>query len=209
MKQQEILEQIEEAAGKIHSIKQPENYIVKEKGLNEGVIRAISKDKKEPEWMLKKRLDAYEWFRKTPVPTWGLDLSGIDFDDLVYYARPDAGQTRNWEEVPEEIRKTFDLLGIPETERKALAGAGAQYDSSVVYHNLKKEWEDKGVIFEDMDVAVQKYPELVKEYFMTNCIPINDHKLIMLHAAVWSGGTFIFVPKGVKVSMPLQAYFRM
>ena len=188
MSNAELLLQIENAAGKIHSIRQVENYVVRKKGLNEDVIRLISKDKNEPEWMLKKRLEAYEWFKKTPVPKWGLDLSGINFDDIVYYARPDANQTNNWEEVPEEIRKTFDLLGIPETERKALAGAGAQYDSSVVYHNLKKEWEEKGVIFEDMDVAVQKYPDLVKEYFMTNCIPINDHKLIMLHASVWSGG---------------------
>ncbi len=210
MSKQEILLQIEEAAGKIHSISQKENFAASTgKGLSEDVIRQISADKKEPEWMLKKRLEAYEWFKKTPVPTWGLDLSEINFDDLIYYARPDAAQASNWEDVPEEIRKTFDLLGIPETERRALAGAGAQYDSSVVYHNLKKEWEEKGVIFEDMDVAVQKYPELVKEYFMTNCIPINDHKLIMLHAAVWSGGTFIHIPRGVKVSMPLQAYFRM
>ena len=210
MSKQEILLQIEEAAGKIHSISQKENFATSTgKGLSEEVIRLISADKKEPEWMLKKRLEAYEWYKKTPMPTWGLDLSEINFDDLVYYARPDAAQASNWEDVPEEIRKTFDLLGIPETERRALAGAGAQYDSSVVYHNLKKEWEEKGVIFEDMDVAVQKYPELVKEYFMTNCIPINDHKLIMLHAAVWSGGTFIYVPKGVKISMPLQAYFRM
>ena len=210
MDRQELILQIEKAAGKIHSMRQEEKFAASTgKGLSEDVIRAISKDKNEPEWMLKKRLQAYEWFKKTPVPNWGLDLSGINFDDLVYYARPDAAQSKNWEEVPEEIRKTFDLLGIPETERKALAGAGAQYDSSVVYHNLKKEWEGKGVIFEDMDVAVQKYPELVKEYFMTKCIPISDHKLIMLHAAVWSGGTFIRVPAGVKITMPLQAYFRM
>ncbi len=206
----QIISQIEEAAGRMHSISQKENFAASTgKGLNEGVIRQISADKHEPDWMLKKRLEAYEWFKKTPTPEWGLDLSGIDFDSLVYYARPDANQANKWEEVPEEIRKTFDLLGIPETERKALAGAGAQYDSSVIYHNLKKEWEEKGVIFEDMDVAVQKYPELVKKYFMTSCIPIKDHKLIMLHAAVWSGGTFIFIPKGVKVAMPLQAYFRM
>src|SRR3989338_9979859 len=209
MKQQELLLQIEKAAEKIHTIRQPENYLVKEKGLSEEVIRLISKDKNEPEWMLKKRLEAHEWFKKTPMPTWALDLSGINFDEIFYYAKPDATQSNKWEEVPEEIRKTFDMLGIPETERKALAGAGAQYDSSVVYHNLKKEWEEKGVIFEDMDVAVQKYPELVKEYFMTKCIPISDHKLIMLHAAVWSGGTFIYVPKNVKVDLPLQAYFRM
>ncbi len=210
MDNQKTVLQIEKAAGEIHSISQKENFASSTgKGLTEDTIRQISADKHEPEWMLRKRLDAYKLFKKTPVPEWGLDLSGMNFDDIVYYARPDAAQANKWEEVPEEIRKTFDLLGIPETERKALAGAGAQYDSSVVYHNLKKVWEEKGVIFEDVDVAVRKYPELVKEYFMTKCLPISEHKLIMLHAAVWSGGTFIYVPKGVKVGMPLQAYFRM
>jgi Fe-S cluster assembly protein SufB len=211
MKQnEELLLQIEKAAGKIHELRQPEKHSLSSgKGLNEEVIRMISKDKKEPEWMLKKRLDAYKLFKKTPVPKWGIDLSDVDFDEIVYYAKPDAKQTKKWEEVPEDVKKTFEMLGIPETERKALAGVGAQYDSSVVYHNLKDIWEKQGVIFEDMDVAVQKYPELVKEYFMTKCIPIGDHKLIMLHAAVWSGGSFIYVPKGVKIKMPLQAYFRM
>ncbi len=192
----------------IHHLRQLEDYAAKKKGLNEDVIRAISRDKNEPEWMLKKRLEAYELFKKTPVPVWGVDLSSINFEDIVYYAKPNAEQTNDWEEVPEELRKTFELLGIPETEKKALAGAGAQYDSSVIYHNLKKEWEAKGVVFDDMDVAVQKYPDIVKEYFM-KCVPASDHKLVMLHAAVWSGGSFIYVPRGVKVGMPLQAYFRM
>lgn len=177
--------------------------------LNEELVRHISADKNEPEWMLKKRLDALRLFNQTPMPSWGPDLSGLDMGRITFYRKPDAEQTNDWEEVPPEIKKTFDALGIQEAEQKALAGAGAQYESSVVYHNLKKQFEDQGVIFEDMDVALQKYPELVKKYFMTRCIPINDHKFIMLHAAVWSGGTFIYVPEGVKVALPLQAYFRM
>ena len=178
-------------------------------GLTEELVRHISKDKNEPEWMLEKRLKAFELYKQTPVPTWGPDLSGLNLDEIVYYASPDAQETSSWDDVPNDIKETFDRLGIPEAEKEALAGTGAQYDSDVVYHKLKKEWEDKGVIFENMDVAVQKYPEMVKKYFMTQCIPINDHKFIMLHAAVWSGGTFIYVPKNVKVELPLQAYFRM
>ena len=177
--------------------------------LNEELVRHISADKKEPEWMLQKRLEALRLFRQTPMPSWGPDLSSLDMGKITFYRKPEAEQTSNWEEVPPEIKKTFDALGIPEAEQKSLAGAGAQYESSVVYHNLKKQFEDQGVIFEDMDVALQKYPELVKKYFMTRCIPINDHKFIMLHAAVWSGGTFIYIPEGVKVGLPLQAYFRM
>ncbi len=177
--------------------------------LDEGLVRFISKDKNEPAWMLAKRLEALNLFRNTPLPGWGPSLEGLDLKSITFYLKPDATQTANWEEVPPEIKKTFDALGIPEAERKALGGAGAQYESSVVYHNLKKEFAEKGVIFEDMDVALQKYPELVRKYFMTNCIPINDHKFIMLHAAVWSGGTFIYIPENVKVSLPLQAYFRM
>ncbi|MBI2443784.1 MAG: SufD family Fe-S cluster assembly protein [Candidatus Magasanikbacteria bacterium] len=178
-------------------------------GLSEEIIREISRQKQEPAWLLEKRLKAWGLFTQTPVPTWGADLSKLDLDKIVYFVRPDAAETKNWAEVPAEIKKTFDRLGIPEAEKKALAGVGAQYDSDVVYHKLKKQWEDKGVIFENMDVAVQKYPELVKKYFMTQCIPINDHKFAMLHAAVWSGGTFIYVPKNVSVDLPLQAYFRM
>lgn len=177
--------------------------------LNEELVRHISKDKNEPEWMLQKRLKALELYNRTPMPSWGPDLGKLDMGKIVFYRKPDAPATENWEKVPAKIKKTFDALGIPEAERKALAGAGAQYESNVVYHKLKKEFEEQGVIFEDMDVAVQKYPELLQKYFMTNCIPISDHKFIMLHAAVWSGGTFIYIPKGVKVKPPLQAYFRM
>ncbi|MEY4745333.1 MAG: hypothetical protein RL272_1278 [Candidatus Parcubacteria bacterium] len=178
-------------------------------GLSEDVVREISRQKGEPGWMLEKRLKGLELFLKTPLPSWGPPLAGLDLDRIVYFVRPDAKESKTWEEVPEEIRATFEKLGIPEAEKTALSGVGAQYDSDVVYHNLKKEWEDKGVVFENMDVAVHKYPDLVKRYFMTDCIPVHDHKFIMLHAAVWSGGTFIYVPPGVHVNVPLQAYFRM
>jgi len=178
-------------------------------GINEDVVRLISKTKNEPAWMLDKRLKALRFFQETPLPTWGPNLSNLNLNEIVYFVDPNATETTNWENVPEEIKKTFDRLGIPEAEKKALAGVGAQYDSGMVYHNIEKSLQEKGVIFENMDVAVRKYPDLVKKYFMTSCIPINDHKFIMLHAAVWSGGTFIYVPKGVKVELPLQAYFRM
>ena len=178
-------------------------------GINEEVVRLISKTKNEPAWMLDKRLKALRFFQETPLPTWGPNLSNLNLNEIVYFVDPNATETTNWENVPEEIKKTFDRLGIPEAEKKALAGVGAQYDSGMVYHNIEKSLQEKGVIFENMDVAVRKYPDLVKKYFMTSCIPINDHKFIMLHAAVWSGGTFIYVPKGVKVELPLQAYFRM
>lgn len=187
--------------------KSKSKYIAKP-GLNEEIIRKISSDKNEPEWMLKKRLRAYELFKNSKLE-WGPELSGLDLDKIIYYVHPDAEQSRTWEEVPEDIKQTFEKLGIPEAERKSLAGVGGQYDSTSVYHNLKKEWTDKGVIFEDMDTAIEKYPNLVKKYFMTNCVPISDHKFAMLHAAVWSGGTFIYIPENVIVDIPLQAYFRM
>jgi Fe-S cluster assembly protein SufB len=183
-------------------------YVAKP-GLTKEIVEFISKSKSEPEWMLQKRLKGLELFEKTSIPTWGPDLSKLDLDKIVYYVDPNAKESNSWDDVPEEIKNTFERLGIPEAERKGLAGVGAQYDSEVVYHNIQNDLKKKGVIFENMDVAVKKYPELVKKYFMTNCIPIHDHKFIMLHAAVWSGGTFIYVPKGVKVDLPLQAYFRM
>ena len=178
-------------------------------GLTKEVVELISKTKNEPQWMLEKRLQALKLFQETPMPNWGPNLSDLNFDEIIYFIDPNTTESTKWEDVPDEIKRTFDRLGIPEAEKKALAGVGAQFDSSMVYHNIQDELKKKGVIFENMDVALQKYPELVKEYFMTSCIPINDHKLIMLHAAVWSGGTFIYIPKGVKVDLPLQAYFRM
>jgi Fe-S cluster assembly protein SufB len=178
-------------------------------GITEQVVREISAQKNEPVWMLKKRLEAFKLFQQAPLPAWGPDLTKLDLQKIVYFVRPDTEEATDWKDVPKDIKKTFDRLGIPEAEHKALAGVGAQYDSDIVYHNLKASWEKQGVIFENMDVAVKKYPELVKKYFMTQCVPINDHKFAMLHAAVWSGGTFIYVPKNVSIDLPLQAYFRM
>jgi Fe-S cluster assembly protein SufB len=178
-------------------------------GLNREVVEEISKQKNEPSWMLAKRLRAFELYKQTPLPNWGPSLDGLDLEKIIYFSRPDADESTTWEDVPDDIRDTFDKLGIPEAEKQALGGVGAQYDSDMVYHNLKQDLKDKGVIFENMDTALQEYPDLVQKYFMTQCIPINDHKFIMLHASVWSGGTFIYVPKGVEVELPLQAYFRM
>jgi len=178
------------------------------KGLSEELVRQISADKNEPEWMLAHRLESLRIFYEKPVPTWGADLSELDFDDIIYYARPGTKETDNWEEVPDDIRRVYDRLGIPEAERRVLAGVGAQYESEVVYHRLKREWEEQGVIFLDMDDALHQNPELVERYFM-KCVPPTDHKFSALHGAVWSGGTFLYVPKGVKVHEPLQAYFRM
>ncbi len=178
-------------------------------GVTEEVVRNISSTKKEPVWMLEKRLQALDLYTNASMPTWGPNLSGLDLEHITYFVRPDAIESTKWEDVPEDIKKTFDRLGIPEAEKKALAGVGAQYDSEIIYHNIKEDLKKQGVIFENMDVAVREYPELVQKYFMTQCVPINDHKFVMLHAAVWSGGTFIYVPKGVKIDLPLQAYFRM
>ncbi len=179
------------------------------KGLDEGIIREISKIKKEPEWMLEKRLTGYRVFKSKPMPKWGADLSGIDFEDVYYYLKP-TGKPKadTWEKVPDDIKKTFDKLGIPEAERKFFAGAEIQYDSEVVYGKIREDLERQGVIFTDMDNAVKKYPELVKKYFGM-MIPPSDNKFAALNTAVWSGGSFIYVPKGVKVAMPLQAYFRI
>lgn len=178
-------------------------------GLSRAVVEEISRQKGEPTWLLAKRLKALELFAAAPLPEWGPELSRLDFQSLTYLVRPDAKEAKEWQEVPPEIRETFDKLGIPKAEQDLLAGVGAQYDSDVIYHNLKEEWAQQGVIFLNMDEAVREYPELVEKYFMTACVPIHDHKFAMLHGAVWSGGTFIYVPPGVKVTIPLQAYFRM
>ncbi len=180
------------------------------KGLSPELIRKISADKQEPKWMLDLRLKALEIFRSKPLPNFGPDLSAINFEDIIYYARPgEILNTKSWNDVDPDIKKTFDRLGIPEAEKEFLAGVGAQYESSNVYHHLQQQWQKQGVIFEDMDVALREHEELVKEYFMKKVVPIADHKFSALHAAVWSGGTFLYVPKGVKVDKPLQAYFRM
>jgi Fe-S cluster assembly scaffold protein SufB len=179
-----------------------------ERGLTRRVVEEISHQKNEPQWMREFRLQAYEIFISKPMPAWGPDLSQLNFDEIVYYIQPTDRKGRSWDEVPEEIKRTFDRLGIPEWERKFLAGVGAQYDSEVVYHNLAKQWEEKGVIFVDTDTAVREYPDLVKEYFGT-VIPPTDNKFAALNSAVWSGGSFVYVPAGVHVDIPLQAYFRI
>ncbi|ACZ42604.1 FeS assembly protein SufB [Thermobaculum terrenum ATCC BAA-798] len=192
-----------------YGFKDPENYVFKSrKGLSPEVVKEISWMKGEPEWMTKFRLKALDHFLKRPMPTWGGDLSEINFDDIYYYVKPVERQGRSWDEVPDYIKQTFDRLGIPEAERKFLAGVGAQYESEVVYHNLRKELESQGVIFLDTDTGLKEYPELFKEYFGT-VVPPNDNKFAALNSAVWSGGSFIYVPEGVKVELPLQAYFRI
>ncbi|MEO6867809.1 MAG: Fe-S cluster assembly protein SufB [Gaiellales bacterium] len=187
----------------------PEAYAFKsEKGLDEALIRNISKMKDEPEWMLEERLKSYQYFLDRPMPNWGADLSGIDFDDIYYYIKPTEGQADSWEDLPDDIKDTWDRLGIPEAERKYLAGVGAQYESEVVYHKLREDLEAQGVLFLDMDAAVREHPDIVKKYF-GKIIPHNDNKFSALNTAVWSGGSFIYVPPGVHVEMPLQAYFRI
>ncbi|MDQ7799855.1 MAG: Fe-S cluster assembly protein SufB [Armatimonadota bacterium] len=187
----------------------PENYVFKSrKGLSREVVEEISYLKGEPDWMRAFRLHSLEVFLKKPLPTWGPDLSVIDFEDIYYYIKPTDRQARSWDELPQEIRDTYERLGIPEAERKFLAGVGAQYESEVVYHSLKEEWEKLGVIFVDTDTAVKQYPDLVREYFGT-VVPPEDNKFAALNSAVWSGGSFIYVPEGVKVEIPLQAYFRI
>jgi Fe-S cluster assembly protein SufB len=179
-----------------------------ERGLTEKVVREISKIKDEPEWMLSYRLKALEHFYKTPMPQWGGDLSELDFDEITYYVKPSERSERSWDEVPEEIKRTFDKLGIPEAEQKYLAGVSAQYESEVVYHNLKEDLEKMGIVFKDTDTALKENEDLFKEYF-GKVIPYTDNKFAALNSAVWSGGSFIYVPKGVKADTPLQAYFRI
>lgn len=187
----------------------PAKYVYKaDKGLSEEVIKKISELKEEPKWMREFRLKSYRIFVQKPMPSWGPDLSEIDFDSITYYAKPASNQVRSWEELPPEIKETYEKIGVPEAERNFLAGVSAQFDSEVVYENIKKEIEKLGVIFCDMDTAVKKYSEIVKEYF-GKIVPPQDNKFAALNSAVWSGGSFVYVPKGVKVPMPLQAYFRI
>jgi Fe-S cluster assembly protein SufB len=177
-------------------------------GLDEDVVREISAHKGEPQWMLDFRLKALKTFLSKPRPTWGGDLAQIDFDSIFYYLKPSAGAERTWDDVPEDIKNTFERLGIPEMERKFLAGVGAQYESEVVYHSLQKDLEDQGVIFLDTDQALKQHEDLFREHWAT-VIPPTDNMFAALNSAVWSGGSFIYVPKGVKIELPLQAYFRI
>jgi Fe-S cluster assembly protein SufB len=178
------------------------------KGLTRQIVEQISEYKDEPQWMRDFRLKALDHFESRPTPNWGGDLEQIDFDDIHYFVRASDRAERDWDDVPEDIKNTFDRLGIPEAERKFLAGVGAQYESEVVYHQVNEQLEKQGVIFLDMDTALREHEELVREYWAT-IIPANDNKLAALNSAVWSGGSFVYVPKGVKVEMPLQAYFRI
>lgn len=187
----------------------PEKYVFKaRKGLTRDVVEEISWMKNEPDWMREFRLRALDLFEKRPMPQWGANLSEIAFDDIYYFLRATDKTERSWDDVPEQIKKTFDRLGIPEAEKKFLAGIGAQYESEVVYHNIQENLKKQGVIFLGMDQALADYPDLVKKYFGT-VIPPADNKFASLNSAVWSGGSFIYVPKGVRVEMPLQAYFRI
>ncbi|MXO79525.1 Fe-S cluster assembly protein SufB, partial [Paenibacillus sp. OT2-17] len=178
------------------------------KGLTEEIVREISRIKEEPEWMLNFRLKALNQFYKMPMPEWGADLTGLNLDDIQYYVRPSEKQGKTWEEVPSEIKATFDKLGIPEAEQKFLAGVSAQYESEVVYHSMRKELEDQGVIFLDTDSALKQYPEVFKQHFGT-IIPPADNKFAALNSAVWSGGSFVYIPKGVQCEVPIQGYFRI
>lgn len=178
-------------------------------GLTRALVEEISRVKGESAWMLAKRLAGLEYVLSHDRPTFGPSLEHLDLSTISFFVQPNSTEQRTWDDVPVEIRDTFEKLGIPESERKGLAGVGAQYDSEIVYHNLQKDLADQGVVFLNMDVAVREYSDLVKAHFMTSCVPVHDHYFAALHAAVWSGGTFIYVPKGVSVTIPLQAYFRM
>ena len=178
------------------------------KGLTEEIVRKISAYKNEPQWMTDFRVKAFHEFEKMPMQEWGPDLSDIDFQDFTYYKKVTQEAEKDWEDVPEEVKNTFEKLGIPEAERKYLAGVTTQYESEAVYHNMLDEVQSKGVIFLDIDSALKEYPDLFKKYFAT-IVPITDNKLGALNSAVWSGGSFIYVPKGVKLEKPLQSYFRI
>lgn len=184
------------------------NVFTAEKGISEEKVKMISQMKEEPKWMLEKRVDAFRFFLKEKMPDWGADLSTIQFDDITYFIRSTDKQVNSWDELPSEIKNTYDRIGVPEAEKKFLSGVSAQYESEVVYEKVQETLIKQGVIFCDMDTALKKYPDIVKQYFGT-LIPHSDNKFAALNTSVWSGGSFVYVPKGVKVALPLQAYFRM
>lgn len=189
--------------------KDPETYVFKSRiGLDREIVEQISAMKGEPEWMLDFRLKAFEHFQKRPMPTWGGDLSELDLDNIYYYVKPAEAESKSWDDVPETIKNTFEKLGIPEAEQKFLAGVGAQYESEMVYHQIQEHLEEQGVIFLSIEDGLREHPDLFREYFST-VIPIEDNKFAALNSAVWSGGSFVYIPKGVTVNLPLQAYFRL
>lgn len=206
-KKKTYVEDIERA---LYDIKDVDRSAYKSRsGLTEDIICDISKRKNDPDWMLEFRLKALETYERTPLPTWGPDISELNMDDIVTYVQPNAKMTGNWKEVPEDIKNTFDRLGIPEAEQKqSLAGVGAQYDSEVVYHSIQDDLVKQGVIYTDMETALWEHGDVVREYFM-KLVPPKDHKFAALHGAVWSGGSFVYVPEGVHVEIPLQSYFRL
>lgn len=193
----------------IYDIKNDFKYSYKtEKGLTREIIKQISEEKNEPQWMREFRLKSLEIYNSMPMPAWGPDLTDLDVENIVTYIRPNTDMKHNWKDVPQDIKKTFDLLGIPKAEQESLAGVGAQYDSEVVYHNVSEELTSQGVLYMDMETAVKEYEDLVKPYFM-KLVPPSDHKFAALHGAVWSGGSFVYVPAGVQVDIPIQSYFRL
>lgn len=192
-----------------YGFRKPESYEYKaEKGIDRRVVANISGRKNEPKWMLKNRLKSHEAFLKKPLPGWGADLSGLNFGDIHYYIKPTKSQVNTWEELPAEIKDTYDRIGIPEAEKKFLMGVSAQYESEVVYKSIDRMLKSKGVVFLDMDSGLREYPELVRQYFGT-VVPFSDNKFAALNSAAWSGGSFVYIPKGVRVELPLQAYFRI
>lgn len=201
---------VEDIERTLYDIKDADHSVYKtQSGLTEEIIRDISKRKNDPQWMLDFRLKSLAVYNSLALPTWGPDLSELNMDDIVTYVQPDAKMTGNWQDVPTDIKNTFDRLGIPEAEQKqSLAGVGAQYDSEVVYHSIQDDLVKQGVIYTDMETAIREHEDVVKEYFMT-LVPPKDHKFAALHGAVWSGGSFVYVPEGVHVEIPLQSYFRL
>jgi len=192
-----------------YGFKDPEiNVFKSRKGLNEDVVREISAMKGEPAWMLKYRLKALDHFQQRPTPTWGPDLSTLDLDEIYYYVRPIEKEESSWDDIPDSIKNTFDRLGIPEAEQKFLAGVGAQYESEMIYHSIQEQLAEQGVIFKSIENGLKEHPDLFREYFGT-VIPFTDNKYAALNSAVWSGGSFVYIPKGLKVELPLQAYFRL
>ena len=199
---------VDDINSNIYEMKSTGTTIKKSIGLNEDIIREISKEKDEPEWVLDLRLKALDYFNKSKDPDWGPDLSMLNLDDIATYVKPKVNNQRTWDDVPDDIKNVFDKLGIPEDEKKSLAGVGAQFDSEVVYHSIQENLTKQGVIYVNFDVALKEYPELIKEYF-TKAVPLNDHKYIALHYALFSGGSFVYIPKDVHVDIPLQSYFRL
>lgn len=205
-KDSQVLEDIGEYK---FGFRDPETYVFKSrKGLDREVVEQISHMKGEPKWMLEFRLRALEHFQKRPIPQWGGDLSRLDLNNIYYYVKPTEMEGKSWDDVPDSIKQTFDRLGIPEAEQKFLAGVGAQYESEMVYHSIQEHLKQQGVKFLSIEEGLRQYPDLFREYFST-VIPIEDNKFSALNSAVWSGGSFVYVPKGVKVDLPLQAYFRL